>query len=95
MRELNDMSPRDAARQKLDSIRRCDVLLLDDLGKAKNTPAVAAELFAIIDHRHAQNLPTLWTANSPPVSIVTGMSEDVAGPLAGRLIECSKIVVVQ
>jgi len=82
---------RSDARDELDLLRRCDVLLLDDLGKAKNTPSVAGELFAIIDHRHAHNLTTLWTANSVPEAIVSGMSEDLAGPLAGRLIECSTV----
>jgi DNA replication protein DnaC len=80
------------ARDELDSLRLCGLLLLDDLGKARNTPSVAVELFSIIDHRHAHNLPTIWTANGEPEEIVHGMSDDIAGPLAGRLIECSKIV---
>jgi hypothetical protein len=87
-----DEDPKQEARRELDGIRNCQVLLLDDLGKAKNTPSVAAELFAIIDHRHAHNLATIWTANSTPEEIVNGMTEDMAGPLAGRLIECSTIV---
>lgn len=82
------------ARNGLDYIRQCRVLFLDDLGKAKNTPSVAAELFAIINHRYAHNLTTIWTANSTPEEIVQGMSEDMAGPLAGRLIECSTIIQV-
>jgi hypothetical protein len=86
-----DADPKQEARRQLDKLRDCDVLLLDDLGKAKNTPSVAAELFAIIDHRHNHDLATIWTANSTPEEIVNGMSEDMAGPLAGRLIECSKI----
>jgi hypothetical protein len=88
----SNSDPRHEAREELDLFRKCEVLFLDDLGKAKNTPSVAAELFAIIDHRHAHNLTTIWTANSTPEEIVIGMSEDMAGPLAGRLIECSTIV---
>jgi chromosomal replication initiation ATPase DnaA len=80
------------ARAFIDGMRRVSILLLDDLGKAKNTEAVSAELFAILDRRHAENLATIWTANSSPNEIVTGMSADLAGPLAGRLIECSQIV---
>lgn len=89
-----DSDPRHEARIDLDYLRKCKVLFLDDLGKAKNTTSVSAELFAIIDHRHAHNLTTIWTANSTPEKIVTGMNEDMAGPLAGRLIECSTIVQV-
>lgn len=80
------------ARNDLDLVRKCKVLFLDDLGKAKNTPSVAAELFAIIEHRLAHNLTTIWTANSSPEEIVNGMGEDMAGPLAGRLIDGSTIV---
>lgn len=87
-----DNDPKQDARQHLDRLRDCDVLFLDDMGKAKNTPSVAAELFAVIDHRHAYNLTTIWSANSTPEEIVSGMSEDMAGPLAGRLIECSEII---
>jgi hypothetical protein len=90
-----EKNPQHEARHRLDGIRNCEVLLLDDLGKAKNTPSVAAELFSIIDHRHAENLLTIWTANSTPEEIVSGMSEDMAGPLAGRLIECSKIITIK
>lgn len=93
-RDLWDNDARGDARANLDRIRVADFVLLDDLGKAKNTPAVAAELFAIIDHRHAHNLPTIWTANSTPEEIVQGMSADMAGPLAGRLIECSNLITV-
>jgi hypothetical protein len=80
------------ARSFLDRVTNADILLLDDLGKAKATPAVAAELFSIIDQRHARNLPTLWTANSNPEVIAQGMSEDMAGPFAGRLLDCSTII---
>ena len=94
LRDLWD-NPTPPARRQLDAIRDCPILFLDDLGKAKNTPSVSAELFAVIDHRHAQNLPTIWTANSQPNGIVSGMTEDMAGPLAGRLIECSNIITIQ
>lgn len=89
VRDLHDRDPQAAASSYLKSLRRSDIVLFDDLGKGRATPAVTEELFHLIDHRHAHNLPTLWTANSSPEAIVTGMSEDIAGPLAGRLIECS------
>ncbi|MEI6177998.1 MAG: hypothetical protein WCS43_13990 [Verrucomicrobiota bacterium] len=88
----DDSTEGERSRAYLDRMATAGILLLDDLGKAKNTPAVASELFAIIDRRHAENLPMVWTANSPPEQIVSGMSPDMAGPLAGRLIECSTII---
>lgn len=81
-----------AAKKQLSRLRKADVLLIDDLGKQRNTPAVAKELFALLDHRHAANLATLWTANATPESIVAGMDADLAAPLAGRIRECSHII---
>ena len=88
----DDYTVGEKARAYIDRMATAGILLFDDLGKAKNTPAVSAELFAIIDRRHAENLATIWTANSAPNEIVAGMSADLAGPLAGRLIECSQII---
>lgn len=88
----DDSEGKEKARWELDQCRYCRFLLIDDIGKARNTPSVAAELFALINHRHEQNLPTIWTSNSSPEQFVCGMSEDMAGPLAGRLIECSIII---
>ena len=67
-------------------------LLLDDVGKSTHTPAVAAALFGLIDHRHAANLPTIWTANSRPEQFLANMPRDIGEPLRGRLIECSTIL---
>jgi DNA replication protein DnaC len=90
-----DHSIAESARQYLRSLATVDVLLFDDLGKAKSTPAVSAELFSVIDQRHERNLVTLWTANSTPEAIVNGIDEDMAGPLAGRLNDCSVIVLLK
>lgn len=80
------------ARSHLYSISDAGLLLIDDMGKARPTPAFVDELFAIVDYRHATNLPTIWTSNSPPESIAAGMGADMAGPFAGRLIECSNVI---
>jgi|GEM_PF-4886502 len=86
----NDYEVKNPAKARLSKIRECDILLIDDIGKGRLTPAVAAELFAIIDHRHAHLDRTIWTSNSPPEVIAAGLPEDMAGPFAGRLIEMSK-----
>ncbi|MCX6880709.1 MAG: ATP-binding protein [Verrucomicrobia bacterium] len=79
------------SREFLSSVRKCRVLLLDDLGKCRFTPAVASEFFALIDHRHENNMVTLWTSNSSPEEVAATLPEDMAGPLAGRLNDCSTI----
>jgi len=83
---------KDSAVSFLYDLRTADILLIDDLGKQRNTPAISSELFALLDHRHAENLVTIWTANTNPEGIVNGMTEDLAGPLAGRIRECSTII---
>jgi DNA replication protein DnaC len=86
-----DFQQKDEARRFLDKLRDADVLLIDDLGKGRLTPAVASELFALIDYRHAHLAATIWTSNSSPEAIAAGLPEDMAGPFAGRIVESSKI----
>jgi len=86
---------RQAARDLLTSAIKADWLILDDIGKARNTPAVVEELFALLDHRHANNLETVWTANSSPAQFCEGISNDIAGPLVRRLTETSELFAVR
>jgi DNA replication protein DnaC len=86
-----DFSEKAEARRFLDQLRNVYVLLIDDLGKGRLSPTVASELFALIDHRHSQLLPTIWTSNSSPEVIAAGLPEDMAGPFVGRINESSKI----
>lgn len=83
-----DTTP-DDARHRLWVLRRCEILVIDDLGKARLTPAVAEELFAIIDQRYAHNRTTIWTSNSTAVEIAGALPDDMAESFAGRLVECS------
>lgn len=76
----------------LKRLRNADLLLLDDIGKQRNTPALSSELFAILDHRHAENLTTIWTANSTPEAFLSDMDSDMSEPLAGRIRESSTIL---
>lgn len=86
-----DFSEKAEARQYLDRLRKVDVLLIDDLGKGRLSPAVASELFALIDHRHKHAEATVWTSNSPPEVFAAGLPEDIAGPFIGRINASSKI----
>lgn len=80
------------AKAALMRLRNADLLLLDDIGKQRNTPALSSELFAILDHRHAENLTTIWTANSTPEAFLADMASDMSAPLAGRIRESSTIL---
>lgn len=91
----DERTPAQQARGFLDAVREADLLLIDDLGKGRLSPAVAAELFALIDHRYVNQLPTLWTANSTPEEIAASLTEDMGAPLAGRLNDSSRIIRLQ
>ena len=93
MAQFSDESKSDAV-DSLDSLKTIGVLLFDDLGKQRNTPAVTQELFALLDSRHAHNLTTIWTSNGTPEGICDGMPENFAAPLSGRINECSTIYTV-
>lgn len=85
-------TPAQDARGFLDSIRNAAFVMIDDLGKGRLSPAVAAEVFAIINHRYVNSLTTIWTANSTPEEIASGMSSDMGAPFSGRLNDSSLIV---
>lgn len=79
------------AKKLLSRHHHDDFVLIDDLGKGRLTPGVAAEVYAIVNYRHENNLPTIFTANSMPEDIAQSMTLDMAAPFAGRLNECSTI----
>ena len=83
------------AKEFLSHIKRVDILLIDDLGKCKNTESLAGDRFALIDRRHEDNRRTIWTSNLTPEGIVAGMAENIGLPLAGRIRECSTIFNVK
>jgi DNA replication protein DnaC len=45
-------------------VKKCTLLILDDLGVQKETDWAAERLDAIIDHRYVNKLPTVVTANT-------------------------------
>lgn len=90
--QTGSFDQKEQARAELERITTCDLLLIDDLGKGKVNDAVAASLFALMDHRYANVLRTLWTANSTPEQIAAALPVDMAAPFAGRLNDHSRII---
>jgi DNA replication protein DnaC len=91
----DDRDQKKDAEKLLARAMKADLLMLDDLGKGRLTPAVAEGFYKIIDHRHVHDLVTIWTANSKPIDIAAmlpqDMQADMGGALAGRLISSSTI----
>jgi DNA replication protein DnaC len=79
----------DAERQ-LWALARCPLLLLDDLGAAKQSPWTEELTYRLINHRYNQLLPTLVTTNLP----VAELRDAVGDRVASRLAEMTDRVIL-
>ena len=59
MRSVDSMRDKPTMSYLLD----CDVLLLDDAGKERNTPYVEERMLVIINGRYSRKVPTILTTN--------------------------------
>jgi DNA replication protein DnaC len=85
-------------KHALESIRHateCQALLLDDIGKGRLSPSAEESLYALLDTRTENMLPTIWTTNADSSQLHDMMSEDRADAIMRRLIEFSKIITTQ
>lgn len=58
------------------------LLVVDDLGAAKNSEWVEEINYRLINHRYQEELPTIITSNLAPKNLTTGLGERVASRLA-------------
>lgn len=75
--------------------RQTPVLFIDDLGKQKFTESAEAELFDLMEERTAYKRPIVFTSNLVGKELEKMISENVAGPLLGRLREFCEIHIVR
>jgi hypothetical protein len=93
--QFSDNKTRKAeAESTISKIYKADVWFLDDLGKQRMTDRGEMELYAVLEHRTASLLPTLWTANAKSAVLLQMFSEDRGEPIMRRLIDFSRIVAV-
>lgn len=87
-------SRKDEDRALFDRAAKCDVLILDDLGKeASNTAYACERLFAIIDKRDKAMLPIIVTTNYRLSEIAQKITEgEVGRAIASRLAASCKQV---
>jgi len=81
------MSGDDAAVKFSDSLVKVDLLILDDVFKAKPTERVEELLFAVIDERGSWERPCLITLNDTGDSLTPRLSTDRGPALIRRLRE--------
>ncbi|MGW5352503.1 ATP-binding protein [Streptomyces sp. NPDC004031] len=78
------------AEQQLWRLARSPLLLLDDLGAAKQSPWTEELTYRLVNHRYNQLLPTLVTTNLP----VAELRDAVGDRVASRLAEMTDRVIL-
>lgn len=87
-----DGTDRAEARHRLEQLRRAQVVLIDDLGKAPSTERTDAELEDLVEERTANRRPILWTSNGSAGWLAKRLGNDRGEPFVRRLSEFSTIV---
>lgn len=72
----------DEMQQVFDRYGALDLLLLDDLGTAKDTPFTEEATYRLINHRYERNLPTIITTNLRAGDIKDAVGDRTASRLA-------------
>ncbi|QOV41558.1 ATP-binding protein [Streptomyces ferrugineus] len=70
------------SERDLQTLVRCPLLLLDDLGAAKTSEWTEELTYRLINHRYEHMLPTLITTNLPTAELRTALGDRVASRLA-------------
>lgn len=77
----------------IDKLSWAKLVLLDDLGKEKTTPTAESTLFEVIRERFDNRLPTVFTTNFSPSTLVARFQQRETGEaIARRMTDESKIV---
>ncbi|MBR2208990.1 MAG: ATP-binding protein [Synergistaceae bacterium] len=80
----------------MDEFKSVDCLILDDLGKEKNTAAGMDYLHQIIDCRYRNNLQTIITTNAMTASdLSTQSGVDFIAPIISRIAEKGRWITIK
>lgn len=72
----------------LEKYKTCNILLIDDLGKGRNTATAVSNIYNIVNYRVINELFTVFTSNLTPLEI----SETFDSSVASRLFEITEII---
>lgn len=76
------------SERRADSLKTARVLVMDDFGAERDTDFVREKLYAIIDHRHGNNLPMTITTNLS----IKELSEKYGARIFDRLKEACQVI---
>ena len=74
-------------RQFIETLKRCDILILDDFGKEKLTDRAGESVFDVIDSRYTHSKPVWITTNLNGQEMITKLGEDRGKAVVRRLSE--------
>ncbi|WP_168188599.1 primosomal protein DnaI [Thermoflavimicrobium daqui] len=64
MRDISESIQENSLHEKIDHLKRVDVLILDDIGAEYVTPWKRDEILGgVLNYRYAERLPTIYTSN--------------------------------
>ncbi|MEL7087051.1 MAG: ATP-binding protein [Planctomycetota bacterium] len=75
----------DSAGTMIETATYCDLLVLDDLGKARATPGWTSELYAMVNDRIENNRPTLITTNLNSATLIAHWGDTYGEALVSRI----------
>ena len=89
----------ESEQEVFDRYARCELLVLDDLGKGSKTEWAVERLYMLIDHRCNELLPTIITSNYglAQVAAMLTSDEDTLQAIASRVLavcDCNGIEMV-
>lgn len=73
--------------RSLESVKKCKMLFVDDLGKETLTETIQAEWFDLVERRTSHHLTTLWTLNASSEELGRRFSSDRRAPFLRRMSE--------
>ena len=78
----------------MDNLTWAKLLLLDDLGKERTTPTAESAIFELIRERMDNGLPTIYTTNFSPSTLVQRFVQKETGEAISRRLDesCLKLV---
>ncbi len=88
----DSMMDRSAARKLIRDCKGAGILFIDDIGKERSTPAVAAVLHDIVETRISNKRPILWTSEMTGANLAEKFGENYGNGLVRRLREFSTVI---
>lgn len=79
----------------LTQLVKLDILLIDDLGKGRRTPAAEEHFYTLIAGRARENRPTHYTSNVPLETFGAQLSEEYREPTIRRIEETTTEILAK